>query len=469
MIFPETSVVFSTSDDTWQRVFDAAENVEKQNIKTWNGRRVLVEGGIYNGLWLETQPMGGEMYASRDVDVAMNNQLFFMENVREDGRIPSVLHFNNGKMRISYSHFQGYCFPYHALNLWYLSGKDPDYLNDLYRVLSGFDDYLWRTRDTDGNGCLESFCVWDTGEDSAARFFGGPNSWESDEPPYGQARLPYESMDVMAYSYDGCITLAEISEILGNGERRKWLNRAAQTKKTLNSYLWREEKGALYDRDCDNLFLDTLIHNNLRVMYHGAYEANKAVRFVNEHLLNENEFFTPMPLTSVAANDPLFISDPDNNWSGQPEGLTYQRSVRALENYGFSYLVPVFGHKLCDALAMNDPVLFTQQFDPFTCVPQAARASKNGDYGPTALAFLNFTTHMYGVEYRRDRLIWSSLGDSGGCEYTQRIGNNAYTIKNDGTKASGEINGRTVFTVPCGHRVVTDLKGTVRFSEKVFG
>ena len=57
-------------------------------------------------------------------------------------------------------------------------------------------------------------------------------------------------------------------------------------RKTLNSYLWREEKGALYDRDCDNNFLDTLIHNNLRVMYHGAYEYDKAMRFVREHLLN---------------------------------------------------------------------------------------------------------------------------------------------------------------------------------------
>ena len=131
--------------------------------------------------------------------------------------------------------------------------------------------------DTDGNGCLESFCVWDTGEDGSTRFFGAPDAWGSDTPPYGQAKLPNESMDVMAYCYDGRVTLSEIAAILGNGEEKKWRDGAETVRRTLNSYLWREEKGALYDRDCDNNFLDTLIHNNLRVMYHGAYEYDKAI------------------------------------------------------------------------------------------------------------------------------------------------------------------------------------------------
>ena len=36
--------------------------------------------------------------------------------------------------------------------------------------LEKFDQYLWRTRDSDGDGCLESFCVYDTGEDNALRY-----------------------------------------------------------------------------------------------------------------------------------------------------------------------------------------------------------------------------------------------------------------------------------------------------------
>lgn len=460
-VFDNNAVTFSTADSKWQRVFDSAERTEKSNIFTWNGRRVLVEGGVYQGLWLETQPMGGDMYADRCLEAAWNNQNMFIDLIRGDGRIPSVIRFEQDCAEVMYSHFQGYCFPYHALNVWYRTGKDMDYLKRLYDCLSRFDGYLMRTRDTDSNGCLESFCVWDTGEDGSTRFFGGPDAWGSDEPPYGQARLPYESMDVMAYCYDGRVALSEIAAILGNGEEMKWREGAKEIRNTLNSYLWREEKGALYDRDCNNEFLDTLIHNNLRVMYHGAYDYDKAMRFVKEHLLNPDEFFTPMPLTSIAANDPLFVSDPDNNWSGQPEGLTYQRSIRAFENYRLYNLLPIFGHKLCDALAKNDPVIFTQQFDPYTGIPQAAFCTAAGDYGPTILAFLGYTSHLYGVEFVRDRVIFSSCPVIGGCEYTLTSGERTYTVKNDGKMEAVFVDGREIITVPVGTRVVTGIDGTL--------
>ena len=461
MSFAPTGVSFSTADGKWQRVFDAAERTEKNNIVLWHGKRVLVEGGVYQGLWLETQPMGGDMYSDRCPETAWNNQNMFIDLIRDDGRIPSVIRFEDDGAEIMYSHFQGYCFPYHALNVWYRTGKDMHYLNRLYDCLSRFDSYLWRTRDTDGNGCLESFCVWDTGEDGSTRFFGAPDAWGSDTPPYGQAKLPYESMDVMAYCYDGRVTLSEIAAILGNGEEKKWRDGAETVRRTLNSYLWREEKGALYDRDCDNNFLDTLIHNNLRVMYHGAYEYDKAMRFVREHLLNPEEFFTPMPLTSIAANDRLFVSDPDNNWSGQPEGLTYQRSLRAFENYRLYDLLPVFGQKLCGALAQNDPVIFTQQFDPYTGKPQAAFCTATGDYGPTILAFLGYTSHLYGVELVRDTAVFSTCPVSGGCEYTLTVGEKAFTVKNNGRKAAVSVDGREIITVPAGTRVVTDAGGNL--------
>ena len=48
-------------------------------------KRVLREGADFDGVWLETQPMGGEMYAKRDMEVALNNQLIFLENQRRNG------------------------------------------------------------------------------------------------------------------------------------------------------------------------------------------------------------------------------------------------------------------------------------------------------------------------------------------------------------------------------------------------
>ena len=204
-----TSVKFTTSNEKWQKIHDAAAAVEKSNIIPAEDTQVLIEGGGYNGIWLETQPMGGEMYATHNMETALANQKFFMDLIREDGRIPSVIRFHDGRIiDTMFSHFQGYCFPYHALNLWYLNGRDREYLAQLYSVLERFDNYLWKTRDSDGDGCLETWCLWDTGEDHCSRFFGGPDAWGSDEAPYGQKKLPYESMDVMSYSCDGRQTLS---------------------------------------------------------------------------------------------------------------------------------------------------------------------------------------------------------------------------------------------------------------------
>lgn len=73
-----------------------------------------------------------------------------------------------------------------------------------------------------------------------------------------------------------------------------------------------------------------LVHNNLRCMYWGSFSQEMADRFVREHLLNPCGFWKPFPLPSVAADDPLFRNAPENNWSGQSEGLTYQRSLRTV-------------------------------------------------------------------------------------------------------------------------------------------
>ena len=85
-----TNVKFTISDTTWQKVYDAAEEKARLNVHSFCSRPVLIEGGGYNGIWLETQPMGGEMYAMRNMEAAMNNQLFFMENGRKDSLVHTL-------------------------------------------------------------------------------------------------------------------------------------------------------------------------------------------------------------------------------------------------------------------------------------------------------------------------------------------------------------------------------------------
>ena len=184
-MLPETKVVFRTEDEKIQRVYDAAEEKCLLNLKQFGNDTVLVEGGGYEKIWLETQPMGGEMYALRNPEAALNNCLLFMRHQREDGRLPGSVQYTGGKAEPQFDKYQGFCFPFPALNLYYLFGQDPDYLEQLKETLIRFDACLWRTRHITGDGLLSSFCVYDTGEDLAVRYGDAPCRWEEDMPPEG--------------------------------------------------------------------------------------------------------------------------------------------------------------------------------------------------------------------------------------------------------------------------------------------
>ena len=459
----QTSVKFQTSDCLLNKLFHTAEEKSLLNLKDFAGRTVLIEGGGYEKIWLETQPMGGEMYAKRNMEAGFNNNLLFMECQRKDGRIPGSIAMIDGVLTPQFNKFQGFCFPAPALNLYYLIGKDKYYLELLYSTLERFDSYLWRTRDSDGDGCLETWCKYDTGEDHAMRYGDAPDAWEEEVPPEGCEIVPMASIDVMSYSYTCRDTLAEISRIFGKEDRAKsWQQKAEKVRIKIRQYLWSEERGACLDRDKNHRMLPTLMHNTLRAMYWKSITPDMAERFVKEHLLNPQEFWTKMPLPSVAVNDPLFRNVTTNNWSGQVEALTYQRAIRALENYGYDDLIPELGTKLFRAI--GEECVFVQQYDPFTGVPsKVCHTGEQDAYGPAMLSVLEYAARMYGVHREREQIFWGTCGKSGqSSEYEQVFGDNSYLVKNNGTCAEGFVNGRKVWEAGIGLKVITNLQGEVQ-------
>ena len=128
MMQANTGVRFETKDLLLSQLVKQAEEKCRLNIKNFGGDPVLVEGGGYEKIWLETQPMGGAMYASRDFATGLNNSLMFMRHQRADGRIPGSIAVIDGKVVPQFNKFQGFCFPEPALDLYYLGGKDAEYL-----------------------------------------------------------------------------------------------------------------------------------------------------------------------------------------------------------------------------------------------------------------------------------------------------------------------------------------------------
>ena len=455
--------------------------------------------------------MGGEMYAKRDLQLALNNQLIFLQAQRANGRLPGMVISGETARKSGYDKqapegmiwmpehdlladfgmLQGYCFPDPAWRIYFWTGKNRAYLSRLYDALEKHDAYLWRTRDSNGDGLLETWCVYDTGEDFSTRLLtrNAPTRWPFDFAPTGdklpdpqvpanfknywrehhveklpppireQVMVPFASMDVMAYSYEGRATLAKIARELDNGREAHWQQQAEDVRQRLIKGLWDPARAACFDRDRTGKRLDELVHNNLRCMWYGIFTQEMADAFIRRHLLNPAEFWTPVPLVSIAANDPLYQNMPGNNWSGQPQGLTFQRAIRALENYGHYAEVSLVGQKLLPVLIRNGGT-FTAHLDPYTGAPSGP---KPDGYGPMILAALEYISRMHGVhlDVARGEVWCSGLGGAD-FTYTQRWSEREWTLTAKKDRFTASLNGKELFSCTRGVRVVSDLDGNVR-------
>jgi hypothetical protein len=129
-----------------------------------------------------------------------------------------------------------------------------------------------------------------------------------------------------------------------------------------------------------------------------------------------------------------------------------------LENYGHFAEVTLLGDKLLARLAELGG-RFPVQFDPITREPYG----KHYGYGPTALAALEYFSHMYGVTFNRGELWWSAVAPAKGgqMDYTQTWFDKTWQQVNAGGQFSAQVNGKPVFQCTSGVRVVTDLNGKI--------
>lgn len=477
---PNSGVEFTCADDALKAVFDDCERLCKLNKKYFGDYEVLIEGAKYNGVWLETQPMGGEMYAKRDLRVALANMLIFFRNQRKDGKLPGMISQRDlwSSLTVHYDWMQGCFLPYAALKLYYLI-KDRDYLNMLYRTLADFDAYLWSCRDSNSDGCLESWCIWDTGEDNCTvQMLHGlkqpdHGAWGKDTPPTDRTPFPYDSPQYMGYSYACRIVLSKISEILENSEAELWKERAKEVQIRAKERLWDENRHAFFMRDASGEFVNALTQENIKCMYMGLMTQDMADSFVKEHLFNEEEFWTPYPFPSIAANDPYFHVNnecsncaellnklgtaahdlDDNSWSGPLSGLTWQRSIDALLNYGYHAQTVWVGKRILELLKKHRH--YVQNYHPFTGEP----AKGDNGYGPTMLAALEYISFLCGVNLQYDKVYWNTAEGMGEFCYTQVMGEKKYTLESDGKTVHAYIDGKQIFSSVAGTRIVTDKNG----------
>ncbi|MFH1615129.1 MAG: trehalase family glycosidase [Planctomycetota bacterium] len=146
--------------------------------------------------------------------------------------------------------------------------------------------------------------------------------------------------------------LASMAEVLGyKDDSKKWQTTRTTLIDNINAHLWDEKSSFYYDYNEDtNTLVKIKTSASFWPMVWGVASQQQAKRMV-EHLLNPKEFWTPLPVPTVAIDEPTFSLD---MWRG-PTWISQNFWIaRGLKRYGY--------HKVAAELAIRTLNMLTSVF-----------------------------------------------------------------------------------------------------------
>lgn len=419
---------------------------------------VLIEGGYYNGIWLECGPLEALIYGRYAPEVALASHRIFFRNQRQDGYIPCTLLAD----RMLTSQIQSVVpIAATALETAILTG-DESFLAEAYEACSRWDEWLAAHRDSRGVGLSEAFCEYDTGHDNSPRFAGLPKQCPDARPELcpDVAGLPYLAPDLSATLYGGRMALSRMAERLNrSSEAETWARKAEHTRRSLMTYCFDPEELMFYDLTPDNRWLKIRGDVLTRVLGERVVDQALFEHIFKRHIANPESFWTPYPLPSIAIDDARFDHQlPENSWGGPSQALTALRAPRWLEYYRKPAHLSHLMKQWLDALATS--LDFKQQLNPWTgeFIP-----SSNTRYSPAMCVVIDFVHRLYGITSEQDCVYWSLAPNREGLTryYAEQITGCGYAeLDYDAQQGSTlKVNGTQMLHVTGTCRVATDLQG----------
>lgn len=455
---------FSTQDAGLQKMYNAALAVLQGNAAQFPSypERVMVEGSVYHGVWLECAPQEGEVYSAVGPEaarqLARNNHLIFFALQKEDGQLPCSVKENGpafGQIQM--------VVPIAATS-WELAQRtgDQELLEKAYAACGRWDAWLRKYRDTRGMGLCEGFCTYDTGQDNSPRWKGLANRC-----PDGDARkcppgagLPRLCPDLSATVYGGRVALAAMAKALGKkDEAEEWSESAETIRGLIIEKLYDPVDGAFCDLDADNKFVKVRSSTILTVLGEHVPEASVFEDVWSRQAHNPKAFWAPYPFPSVALDDPQFVRPiPRNSWGGAAQALTALRAPRWMEHYGKSAELGHVMQQWVEALVRANGE-FRQQMDPVS--GEFTMADPSG-YSPAALVLLDFLWRLSGVREQGAAMEWNVRPLDRPAKFSRTIGKQTVELNYDGGRGELRIAGERVARVSGVVRLLTTSDGEVQ-------
>lgn len=361
----------------YELVLDRIQNV---HIKSFPGypEPLFLISDAYPGVWLE-HVFDGIAWARLCPEmayVARAEVNLFLDAQREDGQFPCyVLDASNPNsagyhQKIGFGQLQE-CVSFARLcREAALLNNDRALLQKAFTKCAAWEAWLRKNRMTRQDKLVELFCGFDTGHDNSVRLSG----IRSDSPG-AEARncgtdapLPMLAPDINAVYYGTLSALADMAADLGKpAEASAYRRRAEEVQKALMAACYDAKDDFFYDRDKDGALRKYRSVSVTALFCERVLAREDGQRLYRRHLRSENEFWTPFPFASLAADDPAFAKRcGGNDWGYYAQGLTALRALRWMDDYGFGDDLEELMRRWIDALVASEKLRFSQELDPFT-------------------------------------------------------------------------------------------------------
>ena len=282
----------------------------------------------------------------QDKELAYQQVYSILQEISKNGFVPNC----GAQIGISEDRSQPPVGSYCVLKL-FRQFKELYFLQNCFDKLLKWNKWWMAHRDGNGDGLLEwgsdSFpsgevSWWQAHNIQAARFESGlDNSPMYDDVEFDDISNTMKLADVglnALYAMD-CWSLAEIARILGNYKEADELNNEySRIKDLVNKELWNEEMGIYCNKYWHGGFSDRLAPTSFYPLIAGIATEKQAKRMIEEHLLNENEFWGQYVIPSISKNDPAYF---DNDyWRGRiwgPMNFLVSEGLKRYEFYDTSF------------------------------------------------------------------------------------------------------------------------------------
>lgn len=322
-----SQVEVSSFDDSTKAdmvyVIREADKLLQKNRRTKDGYTFTIPSAQkYVGQWLWDSCFQAEALGNLDIGMAEKELTSLMASQWENGMVPHKSKYSGLEKKIApTSKITQPPFIARATLDVYMKGGDKEFLEAMFPKLQDYCAWIERERMVDGvvkyinpiESGEDNSIIWDTKledrlgiEGRIKRAYG----WFSSMNKSLQSiETGIKSVTATAVYADSLECMAQMAGELGNnGLKEFYTNKKAEVIGAMKKE-FKADDGLYYNKTIEgkhSKLLKYKTHAIFDPLFCGALTQEEAKQLVNDHLLNQQEFWTNYPIPTVAVNEPKF-------------------------------------------------------------------------------------------------------------------------------------------------------------------